>query len=63
MEHILGCAVASPEAKFCVCNRFVADIRKYPTLKWVVIFGEAGWEAINLLKVGCARAVVVPFGT
>jgi len=44
--------VASPEARFCVCNRFVADIRKYPTLKWVVIFGEAGWEAINLLTVG-----------
>lgn len=43
---------ASPEGKFCVCNRFLADIRKYPTLKWVVIFGKAGWEAINLLTVG-----------
>lgn len=43
---------ASPEAKFCACNRFVADITRHPTLKWVVIFGEAGWEAINLLRVG-----------
>lgn len=43
---------ASPEAKFCACNRFVADMTRYPTLKWVVIFGEAGWEAINLLTVG-----------
>jgi hypothetical protein len=43
---------ASEEATFCVRNRFVADITKYPTLKWVVIFGAAGWEAINLLTVG-----------
>src|SRR5258708_11895933 len=43
---------ASPEAKFCVCNRFVADVTKYPTLKWIVIFGKAGWDAINLLTVG-----------
>lgn len=43
---------ASEEATFCVRNRFVADITKYPTLRWVVIFGAAGWEAINLLKVG-----------
>jgi hypothetical protein len=44
--------LGSPEAKFCVCNRFVADITKYPTLEWVVIFGKAGWEAVNLLTVG-----------
>lgn len=44
--------IASPEAKFCACNRFVDDVTKHPTLKWVVIFGAAGWEAVNLLRVG-----------
>jgi len=43
---------ANPEAKFCACNRFVADVRKFPTLQWIVIFGDAGWQAINLLTVG-----------
>jgi hypothetical protein len=43
---------AIPEAKFCVINRFVADVTKYPTLRWIVIFGKAGWDAINLLTVG-----------
>jgi hypothetical protein len=43
---------ASPEATFCVCNRFVADIERYPSLRWVVIFGAPGWEAVNLLTVG-----------
>jgi hypothetical protein len=43
---------ASPEAKFCVCNRFVSDVTKYATLKWIVIFGKAGWDAINLLTIG-----------
>jgi len=42
---------ASPEARFCVCNRFVTDIKKYSTLKCVVIFGKAGWEAINSLAI------------
>jgi hypothetical protein len=43
---------ASPEATFCASNRFVSDIAKYPTLKWVIVFGKAGWEAINFLTVG-----------
>lgn len=43
---------ASPEATFCICNRFVADVAKYPSLRWVVIFGDAGWQAITILKVG-----------
>lgn len=42
----------SPEATFCVCNRFVPDIESYPSLRWVVIFGTPGWEAVNLLTVG-----------
>jgi hypothetical protein len=42
---------ASPEAAFCVRNRFLSDIARYPTLQWVVIFGEPGWDAINSLRV------------
>jgi hypothetical protein len=44
--------VKSPEATFCVLNRFLADIASCPTLQWIVIFGAPGWEAVNLLKVG-----------
>ena len=42
--------VASPEATFCLSNRFIADIEQYPTLKWIVIFGSSGWEAVSLIK-------------
>lgn len=42
---------ASPEATFCVTNRFWADIRSFPTLQWIIIFGEPGWEAVTTLKV------------
>lgn len=44
--------LASPEAAFCVCNRFPADVALYPTLKWLIVFGAPGWEAINRLKIG-----------
>jgi hypothetical protein len=43
---------ASPEATFCVTYRFIEDIARFPTLRWVVIFGDAGWQAVKLLKVG-----------
>lgn len=43
---------ASPEATYCVKNRFLGDIAKFPSLRWVVIFGEPGWEAVNTLRVG-----------
>jgi hypothetical protein len=42
--------VASHEAGFCVTNRFLKDIEKFSTLKWIIIFGDPGWEAINTLK-------------
>lgn len=42
---------ASPEATFCVTNRFWADIKIFPTLQWIIIFGEPGWEAVTTLKV------------
>lgn len=42
--------VASHEARFCVTNRFLKDIVKFSNLKWIIIFGEPGWEAINTLE-------------
>ena len=41
---------ASPEASFCVSNRFISDVEQYPSLKWIVIFGDSGWEAINSIR-------------
>lgn len=41
---------ASPEASYCVSNRFIRDIESYPSLKWVVIFGNSGWEAVNSIE-------------
>ena len=42
---------ASPEASYCVVNRFVTDIERFSTLEWVVIFGDPGWEAVTTLRV------------
>jgi hypothetical protein len=44
--------VASKVASYCVMNRFLGDIERLSTLTHVVIFGEPGWQAVNLLKVG-----------
>ena len=41
---------ASKAASYCVLNRFVRDIESYPSITHVVIFGEAGWDAIHVLK-------------
>jgi len=43
---------ASPEATFCVVNRFIADIRQFSTLEWIIIFGDPGWEAVTTLNTG-----------
>ncbi len=43
---------ASPEATFCVANRFLADIRQFSSLQWIIIFGEPGWEAVTTLNIG-----------
>lgn len=45
---------AFSEASFCIRNRFVTDISRHASLKWVVIFGAPSWEAINSLMVGAA---------
>lgn len=42
---------ASPEATYCVANRFLTDIGRFPSLEWIVIFGEPGWDAVTQLKV------------
>ena len=41
---------ASPEASYCLSNRFVGDIESFPSLKWIVIFGDSGWEAVNSIQ-------------
>jgi hypothetical protein len=41
---------ASRAASYCVQNRFIGDIERLSTLTHVVIFGEPGWQAINLLR-------------
>ncbi len=41
---------ASPEAMYCVSNRFISDVERYPSLKWIVIFGDSGWEAVSSIK-------------
>jgi hypothetical protein len=43
--------VNTPEATTCVSSRFLADIDRYPTLRWVVIFGDPGWEAVTELRI------------
>lgn len=40
---------ASAAATHCATHRFVKELCSYPTLKWVVIFGEPGWNALNEL--------------
>lgn len=47
----------SPEAIYCVANRFLADIRRFKTLKWIVIFGDPGWEAVTTLSVDGATVL------
>lgn len=42
---------ASPEATYCVANRFLKDIERFPSLEWIIIFGDPGWEAVTELKV------------
>jgi hypothetical protein len=41
---------ASRVASYCIQNRFIGDIETLGTLTHVVVFGEPGWQAINLLR-------------
>jgi hypothetical protein len=42
---------ATPEARFCVGNRFLSDMRQFSTIEWIIIFGDPGWEAITTLEI------------
>lgn len=41
---------ASPAANRCATERLVGELRAYPTLRWVVVFGKPAWEAIQQLR-------------
>lgn len=40
----------SSEASYCVLNRFLPDIEKYDSITHVVVFGDPGWEALQILS-------------
>lgn len=42
---------ASPAANHCATERLVGELRAYPTLRWVVIFGKPAWEAMHELQI------------
>lgn len=39
--------LSSEEAVYCVKNKFLRDIDSHPSLKFIVMFGQPSWEAIN----------------
>lgn len=41
---------ASPAASHCATRRFVDELMSYPTLRWVIVFGESGWNALHDLR-------------
>lgn len=41
---------ASETASYCISNRFVRDMEAFDSIRHVVIFGDPGWQAINLIK-------------
>ena len=43
---------SSPAARHCATTRLVKELSSYPTLKWVVIFGDPGWDALHELQLG-----------
>jgi len=42
--------VASPAALRCATERLVKELRGYPTLEWVVVFGQPAWDALHALS-------------
>lgn len=42
---------SSPEATYCVANRFLKDIERFPSLEWIVVFGDPGWDAVTQLRI------------
>jgi hypothetical protein len=41
---------ASAAATYCATKRFIDELLAYPSLKWVMIFGEPGWNALHELQ-------------
>lgn len=41
---------ASPAALRCATERLVNELRGYPTLRWVVVFGQPAWDALHALS-------------
>ncbi len=48
---------ASAAATKCATDRLVTELRGYPTLEWVVVFGAPAWDALHELRYE-GRAVV-----
>lgn len=48
---------ASPAARHCATTRLVKELSSYPTLKWVFIFGDPGWDALHELQLG-SRSII-----
>lgn len=42
---------ASAAASFCATQRLVKELRSYPTLEWIFIFGGPGWNALQELQI------------
>ncbi len=43
--------VLSEFASHCVKTKFYQEITQYSSLKYVIIFGKAGWDAVNQIKI------------
>lgn len=43
---------ASPAARHCATTRLATELRSYPTLGWVMVFGDPGWDALHELQIG-----------
>lgn len=41
---------ASPAANRCATERLVGELRAYPSLRWVVVFGKPAWDAMHELR-------------
>ncbi len=50
---------ASPAASRCATERLVAELRSFPMLRWVVIFGRPAWDTLHELRVGGERIIDV----
>jgi len=42
---------ASPAATRCATERLIGELCSYSTLRWVVVFGKPGWDALHELRI------------